>query len=264
MSEMQQQQRTAQAQECLCTLLQMLQVMLQPYSAVRATLPLYEQQQILQQLLDLAGACVSSASSLSTTTPRPSAKQLRQLVRESLLLLAAIAEDRAKFLSAIHRSLIRCKNKECASPHLHLSLGAPRNRVMAPREGGTKKNALFCVPCRLFKGCLSRGVSAAALVGGGVSLCASLCFLFFVVVYRLLVDLMAAMTRALGQHVHTQLQCKGSSSSGNEALSDFLAQQCAARFFSLLVDAKASAEQRMLAFDFLVLCNLTVKGGALQ
>lgn len=75
---------------------------------------------------------------------------------------------------------------------------------------------------------------------------------------------MAAMTLALGQHVQTQLQSKDSTAAGNEPLSDFLSQQCAARFFLLLTDSKASAEQRSIAFDFLVLCNLAVKGGALQ
>lgn len=112
-SETQQQQRSVQAQECLCVLLQMTQLLLQPYSSMRVSLPLYEQQQILQQLLDVASANASIASVTSTSTPRPVAKQLRQQVREALLLLAATAEDRTKFLSTIHRSLIRCKNKEC-------------------------------------------------------------------------------------------------------------------------------------------------------
>ncbi|KAL8446603.1 hypothetical protein Emag_004710 [Eimeria magna] len=187
-----QQQRTPQAQECLIVLLQMVQLLLQPYSAMGVTLPLYEQQQILQQLLDAATANVATASGTPVISSKPINKQLRQIVRDDLLLLAAIAEDRTRFLSAIHRSLIRCKNKE------------------------------------------------------------------------LLVDLMAAMTRALGQHVHVHLQSKGNALGGNDALSDFLAQQCAARFFSFLTDAKAPSEQRGLAFDFLVLCNLAVKGGALH
>ncbi|KAL8424945.1 hypothetical protein Efla_007247 [Eimeria flavescens] len=186
-----QQQRTVQAQECLCVLLQMIQPLLQPYFIMRVTLPLYEQQQILQQLLDVASVNAASAS-ISSTTTKPVAKQIRQLVRDALLLLAAIAEDRTKFLSAIHRSLIRCKNKD------------------------------------------------------------------------LLVDLMAAMSRALGQHVQTQLQSKNGATTGTDALSDFLSQQCAARFFSFLADPKASVEQRALAFDFLVLCNLVVKGGTLH
>ncbi|KAL8453641.1 hypothetical protein Emed_000776 [Eimeria media] len=187
-----QQQRTSQAQESLIVLLQMVQLLLQPYSAMNVTLPLYEQQQILQQLLDTATANVATASGTAFTTSKPMNKQLRQIVRDDLLLLAAIAEDRTRFLSAIHRSLIRCKNKE------------------------------------------------------------------------LLLDLMAAMTRALGQHVHVHLLSKGNVVGGNDALSDFLAQQCAARFFSFLTDAKASPEQRALAFDFLVFCNLAVKGGALH
>lgn len=83
-------------------------------------------------------------------------------------------------------------------------------------------------------------------------------------VSRLLVDLMAAMTRALGQHVQMQLQTEAGVVNGSETLSDFLSQQCAARFFSFLVDAKASAEQRNLALNFLVFCNLVLKGGALQ
>lgn len=83
-------------------------------------------------------------------------------------------------------------------------------------------------------------------------------------VFRLLLDLMAAMTRALGQHVQVQLQAKGGATSYNETLSDFLSQQCAARFFALFTDSKASTEQRNLAFDFLVLCNLALKGGTLQ
>ncbi|KAL8271091.1 hypothetical protein Esti_004945 [Eimeria stiedai] len=187
-----QQQRTLQAHECLFVLLQMLQLLLQPYSVMRLTLPLYEQQQILQQLLDTATANVATASGTASITSKPMNKHLRQIVRDDLLLLAAIAEDRTRFLSAIHRSLIRCKNKE------------------------------------------------------------------------LLVDLMAAMTRALGQHVHVHLHSKGGAVGVNDALSDFLSQQCAARFFSFLTDVKAPSEQRALAFDFLVFCNLAVKGGALH
>ena len=75
---------------------------------------------------------------------------------------------------------------------------------------------------------------------------------------------MAAMTRALGQHVQIQLQSRGVGASCNETLSDFLSQQCAARFFALFTDPRASIEQRGLAFDFLVLCNLALKGGTLQ
>lgn len=113
-SETQQQQRTPQAQESVCLLLQMLQLLLRPYHTMRVALPLYEQQQILQQLLDVASANTSIATATSATAPRPIAKQLRKLVREALLLLATIVEDRPKFLSAVHRSLIRCKSKEYA------------------------------------------------------------------------------------------------------------------------------------------------------
>ncbi|CDJ29919.1 uncharacterized protein EMH_0005080 [Eimeria mitis] len=192
LAEVIQQPRTAQTQESLCVLLQLLQLVMQPYNSLRVPLPLYEQQQILQQLLDAASACANTPNAKGTATPKPASKQPRQIARETLLLLAAIVEDRPRFLSTVHRSLIRCKNKE------------------------------------------------------------------------LLVDLMAAMTRALGQHVQIQLQSKTGSASCNEPLNDFLSQQCAARFFALFTDARASSEQRNLAFDFLVLCNLTLKGGTLH
>ncbi|CDI75659.1 EF-hand domain-containing protein 1, related [Eimeria praecox] len=191
-TEVLQQPRAAQTQESLCVLLQLLQLVMQPYNSLRVVLPLYEQQQILQQLLDVASACAVTPNAKGAPSSKPTSKQPRQLVRETLLLLAAIVEDRPRFLSAVHRSLIRCKNKE------------------------------------------------------------------------LLVDLMAAMTRALGQHVQIQLQSKGGTAPGSEILSDFLSQQCAVRFFALFTDAKASSEQRGLAFDFLVLCNLALKGGTLH
>lgn len=90
----------------------MLQLVMQPYNSLRVTLALYEQQQILQQLLDLAYACTTTSNGKGVPTPKPVSKQLRHLVRDALLLLAAIVEDRPRFLSAVHRSLIRCKNKE--------------------------------------------------------------------------------------------------------------------------------------------------------
>lgn len=112
LAEVLQQPRTVQTQESLCVLLQLLQLVMQPYKSLRVALPLYEQQQILQQLLDAAFACAATPNAKATTTPKSASKQPRQLVRETLLLLAAIVEDRPRFLSAVHRSLIRCKSKE--------------------------------------------------------------------------------------------------------------------------------------------------------
>lgn len=111
-AEVLQQPRNAQTQESLSVLLQLLQLVMQPYNSLRVPLPLYEQQQILQQLLDVASACATTPNARGIPTPKPMSKQPRQLVRETLLLLAAIVEDRPRFLSAVHRSLIRCKNKE--------------------------------------------------------------------------------------------------------------------------------------------------------